>query len=162
MAAGGGRRSARTWLGWGAGGGGVLAAAVAGYLIARGTGASPADPRDAALVALGERVYAERCASCHGADLEGQPDWRRPLPTGGFPAPPHDETGHTWHHPDRVLFEIIRDGGQAHAPPGFRSNMPAFGEALSEREIWAVLAYIKSRWPAAILARQRQIDEATR
>lgn len=121
-----------------------------------------ADADDPALVALGERVYGEACAACHGADLEGQQDWQRQLPEGGFPAPPHDETGHTWHHADRLLFEITRDGGQALAAPGFRSNMPAFGDRLDDREIWAVLAFIKSRWPAPIRERQAEIDRAGR
>ena len=156
-----GRFRRRTWIA--AGLGGVGAAALAAYLLAPGAGAGgPADPSDAELVALGERVYAERCASCHGANLEGQPDWRRPLPTGGLPAPPHDETGHTWHHPDRLLFGIVEQGGRAYAPADFQSNMPAFGGVLSDREIWAALAYIKSRWPPTIRARQERINAAAR
>ena len=46
-------------------------------------------------IALGGSIYAEHCASCHGAALEGQPGWREGLPSGRIPAPPHDETGHT-------------------------------------------------------------------
>ena len=105
-----------------------------------------ADPRDAAKVALGKKVYAQQCASCHGANLEGQPNWRRRLPNGRMPAPPHDESGHTWHHPDSVLFGITKNGVTAYAPPGYESDMPAFGGKLSDEEIWAVLAYLKSRW----------------
>jgi len=112
-----------------------------------------ADPE---LVALGEEIYAESCATCHGAELEGQPDWKRQLPDGGMPAPPHDATGHTWHHGDQLLFDITKYGGQAMAPPGFNSNMPAFGAQLSDREIWAVLTFIKSRWPAEIQAVQHK------
>jgi mono/diheme cytochrome c family protein len=36
--------------------------------------------------------------------------------------------------------------------------MPAFGQSLSDRDIAAVLAYIKSRWPAEIRERQARID----
>lgn len=115
-----------------------------------------ADPDDPALVALGADVYAEHCASCHGAELEGESDWQRFLPDGGLPAPPHDASGHTWHHPDVLLFGITKFGGQALAPAGFKSNMPAFGERLDDREIWAVLAFIKSRWPAEIRAAQQE------
>lgn len=118
------------------------------------------DLRDPGLVALGERLYREHCASCHGVELEGQPGWQRPLPDGGLPAPPHDSDGHTWHHPDRLLFGITKFGGQALAPPEFKSNMPAFGRTLSDREIWAVLAFIKSRWPEEIRARQAEITRA--
>jgi mono/diheme cytochrome c family protein len=106
-----------------------------------------ADPRDAAKVALGAKVYAQHCASCHGANLEGQHEWRRRLPNGRMPAPPHDESGHTWHHPDDVLFDITQRGMvPPYAPAGYESDMPAFADRLSDDEIWAVLAYIKSHW----------------
>ena len=105
-----------------------------------------ADPRDAQTVALGAKVYAANCASCHGAKLEGQPQWQRRLPSGRMPAPPHDESGHTWHHPDEVLFGITKHGVARYAPPGYESDMPAFEGKLSDDEIWAVLAYIKSHW----------------
>ena len=124
---------------------------------ARAVTANPQDPEQ---VALGEQVYRAHCASCHGTDLEGQPDWQRRLPEGGFPAPPHDADGHTWHHADRLLFEITKFGGQALAPSGFASNMPAFGEQLSDEEIWAVLAFIKSHWPEEIRERQAEISRA--
>jgi mono/diheme cytochrome c family protein len=101
-------------------------------------------------------VYASFCAGCHGGNLEGQPNWRQRLPLGNFPAPPHNETGHTWHHADQWLFEIIKYGGKYHAPPRYRSAMPAYQEMLSDTEIWAVLAFIKSHWPAAIRVQQAQ------
>jgi mono/diheme cytochrome c family protein len=105
-----------------------------------------ADPRDAQQVALGAKVYAQHCASCHGARLEGQPNWQRRLPNGRMPAPPHDETGHTWHHPDEVLFDIIKHGIGRYAPPGYQSDMPAFAGVLSDDEVRAVLAFIESHW----------------
>ena len=110
---------------------------------------SRADPGNTRRVALGERVYAQHCASCHGANLEGQPQLRRLLPNGRRPAPPHDETGHTWHHSDGVLFGITKNGlVPPNAPAGYASDMPAFAGRLSDDEIWAVLAFIKSRWTA--------------
>ncbi len=118
-------------------------------------GADPADPKQ---VALGERVYAAQCASCHGARLEGQADWRSRRPDGSLPAPPHDDTGHTWHHADFQLFEMVKRGSAAYAVPGFRGTMPAYAAVLGDDEIWAVLAYIKSRWPATIRARQESIN----
>ncbi len=106
-----------------------------------------ADPRDAAKVAAGARLYARECASCHGARLEGQADWRKRLPNGRLPAPPHDESGHTWHHPDQVIFAITKNGVvPPYAPNGYESDMPAFGGKLADAEIWAVLAYVKSHW----------------
>jgi mono/diheme cytochrome c family protein len=119
-----------------------------------------ADPDDPAMVALGEEIYAEHCASCHGVELEGQPNWQRLLPDGGLPAPPHDASGHTWHHADDLLFVITKFGGQALAPTGFKSNMPPFGDQLDDREIWAVLAFIKSRWPPEIRAVQEERNQS--
>ena len=106
-----------------------------------------ADPSNSANVALGAKVYAQYCAACHGSRLEGQPNWRKRGSNGRMPAPPHDESGHTWHHPDRVLFGITKEGlVPPFAPQGYESDMQAFGGTLSDEEIWAVLAYIKSHW----------------
>jgi mono/diheme cytochrome c family protein len=130
---------------------GVLAFSFSGNT--RITSANPNNPR---AVALGQQVYSARCASCHGANLEGQPNWQQDLPTGGRPAPPHDESGHTWHHNDQSLFTTVKFGGQATAPEGYKSNMPAFGQVLSDEEIYAVLAYIKSTWSPDIQTAQQQ------
>ena len=109
-----------------------------------------ANPRDAAKVSSGAKVYAQHCALCHGAKLEGQPNWRQALPNGRLPAPPHDESGHTWHHPDDVLFGITKIGlVPPYAPLGYQSDMPAFTGKLGDDEIWAVLSYIKSHWTSA-------------
>jgi mono/diheme cytochrome c family protein len=109
-------------------------------------------------LAQGEKLYAQQCASCHGANLEGQPDWRKRLPNGRFPAPPHDASGHTWHHPDEVLFGITKHGlVPPYAPAGYESDMPAFGGKLSDQEIRAVLAYIESRWPPEVLKRRAEM-----
>ena len=114
------------------------------------------DPHNTEQVATGQQVYVSFCAGCHGTNLEGQPDWQKRLPMGNFPAPPHDETGHTWHHPDQWLFDIVKDGGQRFAPPRYRSAMPAYRDMLTDDEIWAVLAFIKSHWPASIRAHQER------
>lgn len=104
-------------------------------------------------IVAGERIYVEYCASCHGANLEGQENWRSPGADGRLPAPPHDETGHTWHHPDSLLFDYTKLGGKAlMATKGieFDSGMPGFSDQLSDPEIHNVLAYIKSTWPERI------------
>ena len=119
-------------------------------------GAPRADPRDPAKVALGAKVYAEHCAACHGAKLEGQPNWREKLPSGRMPAPPHDESGHTWHHPDAVLFGITKHGvTPKYAPPGYQSDMPGFADRMSDDEIWAVLSFIASHWKTKALLEAR-------
>ena len=136
---------------------GALAAAVYGIRAPATPGFI--DPADKALVAQGKTVYASACAACHGAALEGQPNWRERLPNDRLPAPPHDETGHTWHHPDALLVDIVTHGlvpGKI-APEGYESDMPAFKDTLSDEEIVAVLAYIKSSWPARALSWQKQV-----
>jgi len=128
----------------------------------RGGTPQRADAHDLRQVALGQQVYTAQCARCHGVNLEGQPNWKQELPSGGRPAPPHDATGHTWHHPDTLLFDIIKHGGQASSPSDYQNNMPAFGGLLSDDEIWAVLAYIKSTWSADVQAAQEQVNQHTR
>ena len=115
-------------------------------------------PGDAALVSLGEDVYAAHCASCHGADLSGQENWQTRNANGRLPAPPHDETGHTWHHADEVLFQLTKYGPAALVGGDYESDMPAYDEVLSDREIVAVLSYIKSRWPEDVQARHDEIN----
>tara|TARA_R110002095_G_scaffold179765_3_gene157240 strand:- start:179 stop:604 length:426 start_codon:yes stop_codon:yes gene_type:complete len=102
----------------------------------------------------GERLYQENCASCHGANLEGQPDWRSRLPNGRLPAPPHDASGHTWHHTDRVLLDIVKRGTAAIVGNGYESDMPGFKEVLTDEEITANIDYIKNTWPDRIRASQ--------
>jgi mono/diheme cytochrome c family protein len=114
------------------------------------------EPVTAEQIALGTEVYAENCAACHGAALEGQSDWRRRLDNGRMPAPPHNETGHTWHHSDRDLFTITKLGVGA-VVPGYQSDMPAFNDVLRDTEIAAVLAFIKSTWPERERAFQAQV-----
>ena len=65
---------------------------------------------DAKVLATGASVYQTHCAACHGARLEGQPRWRERDSQGRMPAPPHDASGHTWHHPDQLLFDITKHG----------------------------------------------------
>lgn len=108
----------------------------------------------------GAAIYAENCASCHGADLKGEADWQTPNPDGTLPAPPHDEDGHTWHHSDRLLVNYIKLGGaqamEQEGLIGFKSGMPAYEGILSDAEIGAVLDFIKSRWPEEIQKIQQE------
>lgn len=104
-------------------------------------------------ITAGAALYAQNCASCHGAALEGQPDWQSRKDDGLLPAPPHDRTGHTWHHDSQLLFDYTALGGAgalaARGVTGFDSGMPAFAGVLSADEIWDILGYIRSTWPAA-------------
>ena len=109
-----------------------------------------------------QALYAEHCAACHGAGLEGEPNWRTRDADGYLPAPPHDASGHTWHHPDAVLFEITKQGTEAVIGDGYRSRMMGFGEVLSDAEIAATLAYIKSTWPRRVVEIHNDINAGAR
>ena len=135
---------------------------LAAWLIWPSASGPGANPNDARQVALGDAVYQDHCASCHGRDLEGQPDWQTRRPDGRMPAPPHDASGHTWHHADDQLFEIVKSGVGRFAPEGYESDMPAFDGVLADEEIWAVLVFIKSTWPERERVFQERVSRAAR
>lgn len=120
----------------------VVIVGILGLLLVVGC-SSPASPSPEQL-SLGKQVYEQQCLSCHGVQGIGQyPQAPNQKDAQGLlGAPPHDSTGHTWHHPDGLLFSITKNGQVA---PGF-VTMPAFGEKLKDEEIWAVLSYIKTWW----------------
>jgi mono/diheme cytochrome c family protein len=93
------------------------------------------------IVSHGETIYAQYCAGCHGANLEGVPNWKVVQSDGKLLPPPHDSSGHTWHHPDDLLLSIIAEGGDPSD-----SKMPAYSDILTESEMKAILAFIKSSW----------------
>ena len=140
---------------------GTVAIVVAAFWIlsTRGSEPSRADASDTQLVRRGEVLYQLHCASCHGANLEGQPNWRERDENGMLPAPPHDATGHTWHHTDALLFGVTKRGSTAVIGNDYKSNMPGFGETMSDGQIWAVLAYIKSTWPPDIQEIQSELED---
>ena len=106
------------------------------------------------VVTQGADIYATACANCHGIDLEGQPNWRSRNADGRLPAPPHNASGHTWHHDATALFQLTKVGvAEMIGDPDYASDMPAFADTLTDAEIVAVLSFIKSTWPADIRAR---------
>ena len=113
-------------------------------------------PEDRSITKLGNSVYTENCASCHGVTLEGQANWQQRDSDGYLPAPPHDESGHTWHHPSSYLFLMTKYGIEKMIGEKYPNNMPAYENKLTDNEIIAVLSYIKSTWPKAT---QRQHNE---
>lgn len=112
----------------------------------------------AVAVARGAEVYEGYCASCHGVRLQGQPDWRDRDADGYLPAPPHDRSGHTWHHPDAQLLALTWHGTAQVVGNGYKSRMPGYKDILSPDDVLAVLAYIKSTWPEAVIAQHNAIN----
>ena len=118
--------------------------------------------KDAAVLDIGRAVYAENCASCHGAALAGQANWQQRDADGYLPAPPHDETGHTWHHPDSYLFSMTKYGIEEMIGKPYPNNMPAYEDKLTDEEILAVLSYIKSTWSGRTQRQHDQINARTK
>ena len=139
----------------------VAAAAVAGALLLMTGPNNLFHSNESKLkqIAQGQRLYNMRCASCHGKNLEGQPNWQTPLPNGRMPAPPHDKAGHTWHHADDALIGITKLGLKPFAGDNYESDMPVFGTILKDEEIEANLAYIKSTWPERERDYQQQMTQ---
>lgn len=138
----------------------VVGAWLVYYGLSTGTSADEIrlKPDDAAVVAQGRSLYASQCASCHGDNLQGQPNWQQRNADGRLPAPPHDQSGHTWHHSSANLFQVTKYGVQSVAGPEYKSDMQAFENILTDDEIIAILSYIKSTWPPAIRERHDGLD----
>ena len=99
----------------------------------------------------GETLYKENCLSCHGGESGGE--------ISDSP-PPHNQNGHTWHHPDCQLTEITLRGPSAWGGTPGPGSMPAFEGRLSEDDIAAILAYIKTWWTDEQRAYQSDITQA--
>ena len=144
----------------------AVSAVAAGWLWSSSRPPEPAyrlRPDDGVLTAKGQRVYGAHCAACHGVSLEGQANWRERGPDGRLPAPPHDASGLTWHHPDELLFRITKHGvAKAANLKDYASAMPAYEGVLSDEEIVAALSWIKAQWPANVRARHDELKRATR
>ena len=132
----------------------VVLAVVMIFLTARATPPSQTmNSRVSESAPTGAILYAQHCASCHGDNLQGQPNWQQANADGSYPAPPHDASGHTWHHNDAYLIAITTYGGAA--VTGVKTNaMPGFQNQLSDSEIVLILDYIKGTWPDDIKAKQ--------
>ena len=107
-------------------------------------------PNDLSLVKLGKNVILENCALCHDTQFEGQTNWQNRDNEGYISAPPHDETGHTWHHLDEYLLLMTKYSIEEIIGKKYHNNMPAYEKILTEKEIITVLSFIKSSWPSQI------------
>ena len=105
----------------------------------------------------GRALFDIHCASCHGLEAVGDPNWRQPYSNGLNRPPALNGTAHAWHHPLAVLYEQITRG----SAPGV-GNMPAFKDVLSRGEILAIIAYFQSLWPDEIYRAWQRMDEAAR
>lgn len=121
------------------------------------------DASDPVQVNDGFYLYQEHCAACHGENLEGEEDWQMAALDGLSLAPPHDDSGHSWHHADDELFEMTKYGFDVLM--GWEegtSTMIGYGDILSDEEILAILAFIKSNWSPQSLEWQTMVDKGFR
>lgn len=101
---------------------------------------------ESAEVRSGLTIYERYCASCHGANAQGAPNWQQRDQQGELPSPPHDSEGHTWRHSDAELYKMVSEGWRDPFNRTERLTMPAFHDVLSPRQIRAVIIYLKTLW----------------
>ena len=96
-------------------------------------------------VTRGGKIFKNNCASCHGAQAQGEPDWRQTRADGLNPAPPLNGTGHAWHHPKKMLMQTIKYG-----TPGGKGRMQPWKDKLNDQDIEDITAWFISKWPQQI------------
>lgn len=112
--------------------------------------------QDARIVDAGSRLYGAHCAGCHGT-LDGTASAL--VADARLHGPAHDETGHSWQHPDFALFRLVRDGvAEANCLPVDPDRMPIFKDVVSDAELVAILSYIKSTWSDEIRRDHDQVN----
>ena len=91
---------------------------------------APTPPMDE--TALGNKVYADRCALCHGPEGKGDG-----TAAAGLDPKPRNHTDGSYMktRTDEDLLSVIRNG---------KGGMPAWGSVLSEQEIAAVLKHVRA------------------
>lgn len=116
-------------------------------------GCTPGASVDGEQLARGEELYQANCMLCHGGETGGD--------IADIP-PRHNAEGHTWHHPDCLLVEIVQEGmPRRPGLPDDAPTMPAFGDRLTDEDIRAILAHINTWWTEEQKESQEQVtDEA--
>ena len=61
-------------------------------------------------------------------------------------------------HADEQILRFVKFSMADVAPAGYVSPMPAFGGTLRDRDIVAVLAFIKSNWPVGVPVFQAMLN----
>jgi len=96
-------------------------------------------------LAMGEKIFQENCAGCHGEQGQGAAKWHKKGADGFYPAPPLNGSGHTWHHSLAVLEDTITNGSSEG-----KGKMPAWKGKLSQKEIQATMVWFQSQWPQPV------------
>jgi mono/diheme cytochrome c family protein len=88
---------------------------------------------DEASLKIGQQVFAENCAVCHGEQGRGA----GPAAAGLSLKPPDYGTGHLDIHTDGDIFYWIQNGVSQGSP------MPAFKDKLTDDQIWNAVNYVR-------------------
>ena len=121
----------------------VLGLALAAIACAERPKAEATNPEQ---VALGNRVYFAQCVSCHGAKLEGSPTGASACRAVNFLPAARPQ----WSHVASLRRAALRHRKERHRAArasGLSKRYAGVRRRLSDAEIWAVLAYIRSTWP---------------
>ncbi|MCW1967980.1 MAG: cytochrome c [Anaerolineae bacterium] len=121
------------------------------------TASVPLPPLDVRQVSRGNQLYALHCATCHGAQLQGQPNWATPT-VNVVLAPPLNDAGHAWDHSDAELRRSILRGSVGKDAAG-NQFMPAFVDKLRMDEVEALLVFMKSTWNTQHRVRQLMLSQ---
>lgn len=96
-----------------------------------------APPLPAGAIEYGRSLYFEHCAACHGENGGGTSPGV--IGTDQYPGDLDRLVDTAFGKSDPYMYWTITHGGEL-----VGSNMPAFESALSEREIWAVIAFLRN------------------
>lgn len=88
--------------------------------------------KDPAALKTGAEHYREMCVTCHGAPGVDSSE----IGEGLNPAPPDLTLSRVQARSDGELFWIVQNGLRM-------TGMPAFGPTHKEREIWAIVAFLR-------------------
>lgn len=99
----------------------------------------------------GARLYQEHCASCHGPEAQGHPDWQNPKVVA---APPLNGTGNEWKRRKQDMIAVIKNGAKRGGIP----VMPGWNGRLSDREIEDIIIWYQALWPADVYDRWLKVD----
>ena len=118
-------------------------------LLSHGIQAAESVPREFDFLQMkrGGELFQQHCASCHGKNAEGAPNWQQRDKNGKFPAPALNGTAHAWHHPTKVLIDVIQNGTER-----IGGNMPPWKDKLSEAQIRDIIAWFQAKWSDEIYA----------
>jgi mono/diheme cytochrome c family protein len=109
----------------------VLSTAMEHSVRARAADVKIPELGDSSLISLGFDHYREMCVTCHGSPAGGMSEAGMGLNPN---APELSEAANDWTAAE--LYWIVKNGVKM-------TGMPAFGPTHSERELWAIVAFLQ-------------------